>query len=153
MSPAVTGSHSVSPAVTQTDPPSPAQPVPSPTPTPKGVATEKPVAPVTTHQATVDRIWATWLRLKGTTYVPAPKGADFKAVKELLAAGQTPEAVDAAWSRALVHVGFPSVSTVVELQAHYGKFNGAGPPRPALKNAPTNPDQDFPRGILNANPV
>ncbi len=60
--------------------------------------------------------------------MPVPRGADFKAVKEMLAAGQTPESIDAAWARGLQHVGFPTISSVVELQQHFGKFTGTGPP-------------------------
>lgn len=89
------------------------------------------------HQATIDRLWSTYERERGSKYVPAPRDADFKAIKEMLAAGQTPDAIDSAWLRALRNVGFPAVSSVVELQAHYGKFSGAGPPRKGAIEPPT----------------
>ncbi len=94
------------------------------------VTTPPPSAPtpVSRHKETVDRLWATFKAKRGSTYVPVPRDADFKAVKEMLAAGQTPEAIDDAWVRGLAHVGYPTISSLVELQQHFGKFSGTGPP-------------------------
>jgi hypothetical protein len=94
-------------------------------PTPNTVKEDPPVP--TAHQQTIDRLWASWLRIKRTPYVAVPRGADFKAVKELLAAGMSPEAIDSAWVRALQHSGFPTISSVAELHQHVGKFVGATP--------------------------
>lgn len=127
----VTDGHSSSQIVT------PSRAVPSRA-VPKKTAGEKPPAPLKPvesprHQEAIDLVWATWLRIKGTKYITVPKGLDFKAIKELLLSLE-PAEINAAWTRALEHVGFPTISSVVELQAHIGKFHGAGPPsRPAGK--------------------
>ncbi len=95
------------------------------------VAPELPAPPPAPHQETVDRLFATYKAAKAATYMPVGRAADFKAVKEMLAAGATPDEIDTAWSRALVHVGFPNVSSFVELQQHFNRFTGTGPPRKA----------------------
>ena len=87
------------------------------------IAGKKPPAPPkpeSQHQTTIDRLWATWRAAKACDYVPSPR--DFRAVKEMLQA-TTPEAINAAWANALRHVGFPSVTSIHELQPHFGRFS------------------------------
>lgn len=60
---------------------------------------------------------------RGWSY-PFDGGRDAKAVANLLAKAE-PDAIAAAWGRALAHSGFPSVSTLSELNTHLARFLGA----------------------------
>jgi hypothetical protein len=61
----------------------------------------------------------------GAKYPFTPR--DAKAVTQLLALAE-PDAIAAAWSRALRHPGFPTVRTLAELVTHFAHFVGAAPP-------------------------
>ena len=75
------------------------------------------------HQPLVARLSDTFKADRGWPY-PFDGGRDGKAVSGLLTKAE-PDAIVAAWTRALNHVGFPSVSTLSELSTHLARFLGA----------------------------
>lgn len=91
------------------------------------------------HQPLVKALDAAFREARGTGYPWKPR--DFVAVRALLATNATPEALVAAWKRALAHRGFPTVSSPSELHDHLAHFVGAGPPAPAVTDKSTRAPQ------------
>ena len=77
------------------------------------------------HHALVGRLCETFRSLRGADYpFSANPGRNGKAVKEMLGAAE-PDAIDAAWRKALGSQVFPRVSTLWELQSNLAHFVGA----------------------------
>lgn len=91
------------------------------------------------HQPLVRALDAVFREARGAGYPWKPR--DFVAVRALLATNATPEALVAAWKRALAHRGFPTVSSPSELHDHLAHFVGAGPPAPAVTDKSTRAPQ------------
>lgn len=100
---------------------------PAPKKTRRGVAPKQadlvPPPPDPRHAPLVARLVATFERVRGAKY--PFDGLDAKRVKELLAKAE-PDAIDAAWARALV-ADFPKTSTLTELQKNLAHFIGKAP--------------------------
>lgn len=90
---------------------------------PRRVKTQKPTDP--RHTPLVAELVAAFTELRGVSYPFG--GRDAKAVASLLATGHEPEAIVAAWRRALAHRGYPSVAILSELVTHLAHFLGDVP--------------------------
>ena len=82
---------------------------------------EKPSDP--RHAPTVKACVEAFERLRGAPYPFAPRDAG--AVTSLLASLGSTEAVEAAWSRALTHKGWPTVATLPQLVQNLAHFVGS----------------------------
>lgn len=89
---------------------------------PKQVELVKP-PPDPRHAPLVARLTATFERLRGARYPFT--GRDAKCITELLAKAE-PDAIDAAWSKALV-ADYPKTATLPELQKNLAHFIGTSP--------------------------
>lgn len=78
------------------------------------------------HRPLIETLTTTFTQSRGSKYPFTPR--DAKAVKALLALAE-PEAIAGAWRRALRHQGYPTVSTLPELEKHLARFLGTGPPQ------------------------
>lgn len=105
-------------------PPQPTNPpLPLKSKPPKAPKPEK--APDPRHAPTVKACTEAFERLRGAPYPFTPRDAG--AVKSLLAALGSPESVEAAWTRALTHKGWPDVATLPQLVDKLAHFVGAAP--------------------------
>lgn len=77
------------------------------------------------HRPLIGTLTAAFAELRGSKYPFQQR--DAKTVQRLLALAE-PVAIDAAWRRALKHQGYPTVSTLQELEKHLARFLGTGPP-------------------------
>lgn len=89
---------------------------------PKQVELVKP-PPDPRHAPLVARLTATFERVRGARYPFT--GRDAKCITELLAKAE-PDAIDAAWSKALV-ADYPKTATLPELQKNLAHFIGTSP--------------------------
>lgn len=142
-------------------PPSPAQPIPAQPSPAQGAGAEPPGASKKAKKAKVDKppdprhaplreaMTTIFELVRGSTYPFSPR--DAAALRDLLAAADVPTITEA-WTRALRHRGYPTVSTFVELHANLSHFVGAGPP--AAKE-PFDPNQGIMRskGVVYADNV
>jgi hypothetical protein len=102
--------------------PTPAPPLKSKPPKPpKPPKPEK--APDPRHTPTVKACTEAFERARGAAYPFAPR--DAAAVTSLLASLGSTEAVEAAWTRALTHKGWPTVATLPQLVQHLAHFVGS----------------------------
>lgn len=102
-------------------PPQPTPPPPLKSKPPKAPKTEKP--PDSRHTPTVKACTEAFERLRGAPYPFAAR--DAVAVTSLLTALGSPESVEAAWTRALTHKGWPAVATLPQLVQHLAHFVGS----------------------------
>lgn len=96
--------------------PQPTKPAPK-----KPAKPEKPTDP--RHAPTVKACVEAFERLRGAPYPFAPR--DASAVTSLLASLGSTEAVEAAWTRALTHKGWPTVATLPQLVQNLAHFVGS----------------------------
>jgi hypothetical protein len=94
-------------------------------------------APRPGHQETIKQLTTRFEAVRRFKYPFTPR--DAKAIKTMLEA-HSPIDIAAAWSRALAHVGFPTVSTIVELEKNLAHFVGTGPP---VNTSTPEPPSDF----------
>ena len=83
-----------------------------------------PPPPDPRHAPLVARLTEIFISVRGKKYPFS--GRDAKAISSLLALAD-PEDLEVAWERALRHVGYPSVSSLSELQTNLATFIGKGP--------------------------
>lgn len=140
--------HQVSPVGDPPAQPSPAQ-LSSVTP-PSEECAEKPApprrvvehAPDPRHAPLVQGLCDVYLRERGVKY-PFQRGRDAKQVSELLATGLDPPVIVDAFSRALRHVGYPSVSSLSELVTNLAHFVGKPNAKPADKGRAPESAKDW----------
>lgn len=83
-----------------------------------------PPPPDPRHAPLVARLTEIFTSVRGSKYPFS--GRDAKAISSLLALAD-PGDLEVAWERALRHVGYPSVSSLSELQTNLATFIGKGP--------------------------
>lgn len=97
-----------------------------------------------------DALVAKYREIRGEAY-QFSKDRDGPALPALLKVADIPTIVGRFERGLRLGSTFPGLSTIAELRGPKWNHLSAGPPTP--KNAPTDPDQQFPLGELNANPV
>lgn len=77
------------------------------------------------HQPLVEALTLAFLRLRKVKYPFTPR--DAVAVKALLTSGISPPEIVEAWTRALQHVGYPSIATLSEFHDRLAHFVARAP--------------------------
>lgn len=118
--------------------PTPARP-PLKSKPPKPPKPEKPTDP--RHAPTVKAVTDAFAKIRGAPYPFSARDAG--AVKSLLTALGSPEAVEVAWTRALAHTGWPDVATLPQLVQHLPHFVGSAAPTAAVDLRKPQPPGKF----------
>ncbi len=135
---AVTRSHTKSRGVTRRHSSS-SSPTPSSSPErdPADAGHEKASTP---HKATIAALCDAFAELRRTKYAFKPR--DAKAVATMLGHSE-PAEIERRWRRALMHQGFPEVAEIYDLDAHWNRFGGTGPPQARRGGAATAAEKDW----------